>query len=298
MPNTRRGFLATAASLAAAGRTAEGAAAPLPMVKLGKYEMSRLVLGSNPLGGASHFNPILDQHMREWMTPERILEILQRAEQAGIRTWQLHNDPKLMECQRKYRDGGGKMNFLMLSDFKDPRGTLGQYKDMGLAGIAFHGERSDVLFREGQFDQVHDFLKAVHDMGLMAGISMHNPAVLDLVEGKGWEVDYYMTCVYRRSRTPAEVRAEFREATMGEPYFEGDPARMCKMIRQAKKTCFAFKILAAGRNIKGQPAVDQAFRFVFENIKPTDGVIVGMYPRFKDEITQNANLTRRFGSPA
>ena len=37
---------------------------------------------------------------------------------------------------------------------------------------------------------------------------------------------------------------------MGEPYFEKDPERMCKMIRQVKKPCFAFKILAAGRNIK------------------------------------------------
>ena len=145
-------------------------------------------------------------------------------------------------------------------------------------------------------DKIHDFLKAVHDAGLMAGISMHNPAVLDFVENKGWDVDFYMTCMYRRNRLPEEQRAEFGEAVVGEPYFEKDPERMCKLIRQTKKTCFAFKILAAGRNIKSKAAIEQAFKFVFDNIKPQDGVIVGMFPRFKDEIAENAALVRRYGA--
>src|SRR5580704_4347253 len=100
----RRSFLTSAAALAIAARTAVSAETPsLPAIKLGKHEMTRLTLGSNPLTGASHFNPILDQVMREWNTPERIMEILQRAEHAGIRSWQLHNDPKLMDVIRRYK---------------------------------------------------------------------------------------------------------------------------------------------------------------------------------------------------
>jgi hypothetical protein len=144
-------------------------------------------------------------------------------------------------------------------------------------------------------DEVNEFIKTVHDAGLLAGVSMHNPAALDHIEGKGWQADFYMTCVYRRSRNPEEQRAEFNEATVGEPYFEKDPERMCKMIRQAKKPCFAFKILAAGRNIKTPQAVEGAFRFMYQNIKPQDGVIIGMFPRFKDEIAQNAALARKYG---
>jgi hypothetical protein len=297
MIETRRGFLTSAAALAAASRVAAAeAGAPLPTVRLGKHEVSRLVVGSNPFSGASHFNPILDQLMREWMTPERILEILKRCEQAGIRTWQLHNDPKLLDCLRQYRAEGGKMNCIILSDFKEPKQTLPELAKMGPIGIAHHGERSDVLLRTRQMDAIPDFLKAARDVGVMAGISTHNPAVIDHVESKGWDPDFYMACVYRRSRTPEEVRAEFGEATVGEPYFEKDPERMCKMIRQTRKTCFAFKILAAGRAFKPPQTVEQAFRFVFENIKPQDCVIVGLYPRFKDEITQNAQLTRRYAA--
>ena len=296
MPETRRDFFASAAGLAAATPALATAAASMPTVRLGKHEVSRLVLGSNPFAGGSHFNPILDQHMREWMTPERIMELLKRSEQAGIRTWQLHTDPNLMDCMRQHRAQGGKLNTFMLSDFKEPKQTVPELAKLGVLGIVHHGERTDIQFREGKMEEVGDFLKAVRDTGLMVGLSTHHPAVVDYVEGKGWDLDFFMTCVYRRNRLPAEVRAEYGEAIVGEPYFEKDPERMCKMIRQTKRTCFAFKILAAGRNIKTKQAVDQAFRFMFENIKPKDCVIVGMYPRFKDEITENAELTRRYGA--
>ena len=92
----------------------------------------------------------------------------------------------------------------------------------------------------------------------MVGVSTHNPAVVDTVESENWDVDYYQTCLYRVSRTAEEARKEYGEAPVGEIYMEKDPERMCKMIRQTKKTCFAFKILAAGRNIKSKAAVEGA----------------------------------------
>jgi hypothetical protein len=38
-----------------------------------------------------------------------------------------------------------------------------------------------------------------------------------------------------------------------------------------------------------------AFKFAFENIKPTDGVIVGMFPWFFDEIGANTQYTKEYG---
>ena len=80
---------------------------------------------------------------------------------------------------------------------------------------------------------------------------------------------------------------------MGETYFEKDPERMCKMVRATKKTCFAFKLLAAGRGIDPAPGIEQTFRYIFANIKPRDAVIVGMWPKFKDEPRENAAAVRR-----
>jgi hypothetical protein len=82
------------------------------------------------------------------------------------------------------------------------------------------------------------------------------------------------------------------------PFVKDDPKVMSRVIRQVRQPCLAFKILAAGRLCTSQDTVREAFRFAFANIKPTDAVIVGMYPRFFDEIRANAEYTRQFGKPA
>ena len=72
------------------------------------------------------------------------------------------------------------------------------------------------------------------------------------------------------------LNGEIMEMT-GDIYMQSDPPRMYKVMRQTKKPCFAFKILAAGRI--PDKGIEQAFRTAFESIKPTDGVYVGMFPQ-------------------
>ena len=123
----------------------------------------------------------------------------------------------------------------------------------------------------------------------MVGVSCHNPQVVEYVEEKGWDVDYYMTCFYRISRTREEARRELGgEAPLGEVFLEKDPVRMTAAVRQTGKPCLGFKILAAGRRTNTPKSVAQAFDFALANIKPTDAVIVGMYPRYRDEVRENA----------
>lgn len=73
---------------------------------------------------------------------------------------------------------------------------------------------------------------------------------------------------------------------------------MCRMIRQTKKPCLAFKLFGAGRASGSPEQVEHAFRFALDGIKRTDAVIVGMYPRFKDEVRENTELVRRILTPA
>ena len=98
-------------------------------------------------------------------------------------------------------------------------------------------------------------------------------------------------------RRQEEARAAFGEAPIGEMYMEKDPERMCRAVRQTKRPCLAFKLLGAGRNIASRQQVEAAFRFAFENIKRTDAVIVGMFPKYKDEITENADIVRQLAGP-
>jgi len=237
----------------------------------------------------------MDSCMREWYTQDRRIAVLKEAEAAGINLWQVHyNDPTVDDWKR-YRAEGGKMNVLLLADFELMKNwkLLPEVAKLQPIGIGHHGNRTDERFREKRMDIVQDFTKAVHDAGVPAGVSMHNPAVMEFIEDKGWAVDYYMTCLYRVSRTVEETRAEFGEASLGESFMENDPVRMTAMVRRTSKTCFAFKLLGAGRNATRPERVEKAFRFAFENIKPRDGVIVGMFPRYRDEVRENVALVRR-----
>ena len=67
---------------------------------------------------------------------------------------------------------------------------------------------------------------------------------------------------------------------------------MYEAIRAAKKPCLAFKILGATRRCQSQETVQAAFDEAFREIKPTDGVIVGVYPNGRDEVALDARYTR------
>jgi len=64
------------------------------------------------------------------------------------------------------------------------------------------------------------------------------------------------------------------------------------VIRQVPRPCLGFKILAAGRRCDSRESVRQAFEFAFQNIKPSDAVIVGMFPKFSDHISANVQNVR------
>ncbi len=161
--------------------------------------------------------------------------------------------------------------------------------------VVHHGGVTDSLFRQGKAQAVHDFVKQVHDLGLLAGVSSHCPNNIRRIADEGWEVDLFMTCFYYVTRSREEQRQAFGDSIVDEPFFEDDPIRMTAVIREVKKPCLAFKILAAGRLCNNQAQVERAFQFAFQNIKPTDAVIVGMFPVYEDEIALNAAYTRKHG---
>jgi len=294
LANSRRRFFQTAA---AGGLTlaSSAAASILPTVKLGRWNISRLIIGANPLYGYSHCSRLLDQHLREWCTQDRVLQVLRGAEANGINTWQLHYGPREMSDLKRYLAEGGKLQWILLGmgELMTNFSLLRDVAKMQPVGIVHHGNMTDNRFRAGETEKIKDFLKAVRDTGVMVGLSTHNPAVVDAAEAQGWDLDFYMTCFYQQSRTREDLQKALGEMPVGETYLEKDPERMCKMIRQTKKTCLAFKILAAGRLISSPKQVDERIQYALQNIKPKDAVIMGMYPRFRDEVRDNADTFRR-----
>lgn len=266
---------------------------PMPMVPFGRHTVSRLIVGANPINGGSHLSRFVNNQMKQYFTDENKRSFLSHCEDVGINTWQA--GPQNIDFYKKYSGGGGKLQYISLA--KDLH-QVDRVVSGGAIAVAHHGEVTDRLFKSGRVDSVKDFLTMARDKGVMAGVSTHMPAVVDYIESEGWEPDFYMTCVYERHRTAEELKKllGYIPIPVREVYLKEDPARMFKKVQQTDKTCLAFKILAAGRLCDKQSSVENAFRTTFEQIKPTDAVIVGMYPKYEDQALINATHTRHFGN--
>jgi hypothetical protein len=297
MSSTRRSFLQVGAALAA-----QQAAQPqtqiqmpnvqVPKMKFGDAEIGRMVLGVNPFYGYSHYNNNFSVTMKEWYTQERVCAIMHQCNRYGINAFNyVHMDRAPLDLARFQAEGGTMHLIIQVS-----AGVEASMLVKNLKPLALHrqGEVVDKAYQAGQMNTVKEWCKQVRDLGVLVGVGTHKPEVIAQVEEENWDVDFYAGCVYNRTRTADEWKKALNGETLemsGETYLQSDPPRMYRVMRQTKKPCFAFKILAAGRI--PDRGVDQAFRTAFESIKPTDGIYVGMFPRVKDEVKENAERVHR-----
>jgi hypothetical protein len=307
---TRRDFLQQATGLAAcigaavpaaasADEPAAKAEAPLPTVALGPHQVTRLIIGGNPVYGHSHFNRHFSQSMIDWHTPERVQALLKRCEQAGINCWQNSFAERTLQDVERYREAGGKMHWLCLGkpDWDAHPEHIDEAARRKPIGIAPHGALAEKLHRTGKLNVLTDLLKRIRDQKVLVGLSAHNPALIELAEEKGWDVDYYMCCLYYLTRPPEEFKKLLGDdLPLGEIYLRSDPSRMFKAVRAAKKPCLVYKVLAAGRRVGNKAEVRECLKVALENIKPTDAMIVGMYQQFGDQVGENAALVRELCS--
>ena len=270
-----------------AGATA--APVQIPRMKFGNVEISRLVLGVNPMYGFAHYNSNFGRSMAEWYTQDRVCEVLHRANTYGINAFNYVNMGRAPQDLARFRSEGGEMHLIIQVTAKDDPAEL--VRNLKPLALQRRGEEIDAAFKSGTMAAERDWCKRARDLGVLVGVGTHKPEVIDFCESQGWDVDFYAGCVYNRTRKPEEIRQALNGQMIempGELYLQSDPARMYAAIRQTAKPCFAFKILAAGRI--PEDGVKAAFRTAFTSIKPIDGVYVGVFPRYKDEVKEDAEI--------
>lgn len=314
--STRREFLKGATSVAATTVAAAlmtpapvraEASSVLPTVQLGAHRVTRLLVGGNPVFGYSHFNPLLDQAMREWFTDDHIVELLVNCGRAGINTWQTSFNYDLKRIFPKARDAGCNIQFICLAASwhydekmgRSPEAVLdGTIKcaqaamELKPIGIAFHGFATDILYRAGKIDLVKSYIDRVHDLGAAAGISTHNPEILKTLHEKGFGNDFYMAGLHYLSRHREDWIRDIGTVPVDEGWIASDPPKMAAAVRQVDKPTLVYKVLAAGRKCGSETEKRAAIQWAYDNIKPTDATIIGMYPRYSDQVTETTKMVR------
>jgi hypothetical protein len=258
----------------------------MPRIQIGGHSLSRLIIGGNPFSGNSHRCPDADREMRDYYTGPRVLETLRRAEKWGVNTFQSRGDNHMIRLVNDYRLEGIRLQWIAqtASERADIFANITQIANAGAIGIYHHGSRTDRLWHEGRIDEVEAYLRAIRDAGCLVGLGTHIPEVLAYSEEHGWDVDFYMASLFMLSRRPGDDGAP-------ELFRNSDRAVMLEAIRATPKPVLAFKILGAGRL-----NADAAFAETLAGIKPTDGVVVGVFTKYGDQVAHNARLMMRLGA--
>jgi hypothetical protein len=267
----------------------------MPSITFGPHMISRLVCGSNTINGNSYLGHHMDRYMREYFTPERTVKLLLACEQAGITAHQVSMHKRSDSYLRLLWEKGSKMQIISVS--YDERESMEDVIRIARPiAIVHHGGVTDRFFAENKSGLVHDYIKKIKDKGLLAGVSAHNPDCIKKIADENWDVDFFTTCFYFLTRNLfGKVEILPTLDVYPTPFYRDDPKAMIQVMQQVKQPCLAFKILAGGRLCSDQNAVKAAFKFTFDNIKPIDGIMVGMFPWYFDEVGADAQYTRDFG---
>ncbi len=268
--------------------------ARLPKVSFCDYQISKLVIGDNPIYGYSHFNQLLSQHQKEYHTPEQVVATLKRAEEVGINSWQNSLTERSLADLQRYRNQGGTMNWFCLSPGRlwyDKPNAVFEAAKHNPFGMAPHGGGvAQRCLQEKKLAHLQDILKRIRDTGALVGLSVHDPKLLHVAEDEAWDIDYYMTGLYNLHGGADKFKKKFGYAALGEIYAREDRDKMCNAIQRTDKPCLIFKVLAAGRTIESPQHIRKEIKFALKHSKPTDPLLIGMYQQFGDQIGQNTQL--------
>ena len=292
---------------------------PMPTIRLGKHTVSRLIIGTNQVG--MHYSSPLMRAYREWNTPQQMMKYFKHCDELGINMRiQTSNDV----INRYNKEYGGKMLFSTNSGLPrtgDARAALKKVAANGPIAIHYSASGADSLWRAGEFKRIREWAKIVRDLGCLTCVNGHIPEMFMEMESQDWDIDYYMTSAYLFGRLHAEWEKLFQfnpglaPLEVGQPptemdtpnyggeiaWVRGDPPLMLKVVKQCKKPCLMFKILASGNLMATalspalqQQIVEARFKYIFENIKSTDGVVVAMWNKHEDQYALNKEYVVKY----
>lgn len=266
----------------------------LPQGALGKFKISRVILGGNLIGGWSHSRDLIyvSSLFKAYNSDRKVLETLELAERAGINTFLAVNSQ--MPLFNKYRDLTSSKMLTICQVYptaQDLKTDIDKAIDYGVNVMYVQGGFAERFVKNGQVDLLGKALDHIKSQGYLAGVGGHAVQVPIQCEKAGLQPDFYMKTLHHDnywSAHPRENRVEFsvdaqRMADHNQFHdnmFDLFPEQTIEFMHGIKKPWIAFKVLAGG----AIPPKD-GFKFAFEN--GADFICVGM---FDFQIVEDVNI--------
>jgi hypothetical protein len=242
--------------------------------EIGGVQVSRLVIGGNPVSGFSHQTSERDREMREFFTTERIHQLLRDAEAAGINTFFARTDDHILGVIREYWEAGGTIQWFaqVVYDTADAdvhREWIRRAGDMGAHGMYLHGGATDYWHANGMLDLFPEALELMRSYGVPGGFAGHR------AEAHAWvrdhvRPDFQMCCHYN----PSDRTRDPKHAGVGEKWDPADRALMLDVIGTLPCPAVHYKVFAGGNR-----PIDEAFGTLGRCVRPNDVVCIGVFPK-------------------
>ncbi len=269
----------------------------LPKGKIGKHEISRLVLGGNLIGGWAHSRDLLyvPSLFKAYNTEKKVYETLMLAEQAGVNTINIGfpSNPLIAKYKKLF---GSKIQVISQvgpdMDKNDYFVNIDKAIDFGVDIVQIQGNWCDWLVRDQKMEVIQKMMDHIRKQGYTAGLASHSIESLVACEEQGIIPDYYMKTMHHDqywSAHPREFRVPFE--VDGKKHLDHNkfhdncfclfPEKTVDFVSKTKVPVMGFKVLAAG-------AIEpkDGFRWAFEN--GADFICVGM---FDFQVVDNINIT-------
>ena len=269
----------------------------MPKGTIGKFEMSRLVLGGNLIGGWAHSRDLayVSNLFKAYNTENKVFETLMIAEQAGIDTINIaFVSNKLMLKYKKLTGSKIKVITQVAPNMNKEEyyDQINESIDLGSDIIQIQGNQCDWLVRDGRIDVIEKMMEKIRSQGYTAGLASHSIEALLACEEHGIIPDYYMKTMHHDnywSAHPREFRVPFEvdgQKSLDHNKWHDNcfclfPEKTVDFVNRVKVPVMGFKVLAAGA-ISPQ----SGFRWAFEN--GADFICVGM---FDFQIVNDVNIT-------
>ena len=248
--------------------------------KIGKLEVSRLVLGGNLLTHYTHSRDLKYVYSlaAHYNTDEKILETLATAEASGINTVSMHNPPHPISVLRRYRkERGGKIQWIICPtakvepDMTEYRQQVEELIKDGCEAIYLWGVHADSLVAQGKLDLVAKAVELPKEFGVPSGVGGHSLDVVKACEAQGVKADFYIKTFHHHNYPTGPKPDQLKEPYNEYPgYWCRNPEETAEFMKTVDKPWIAFKTMAAGAI-----PPENAFRFAFQ--RGADFVLAGMF---------------------
>lgn len=235
-------------------------------VRVGPLELSRVVCGSNPFNARSHFSAARDAEYAARFTAEAVDRVLRRALDLGLNAYENSASERAWDAVERVRRATGRtLHFVGSTRIDETSGmkSLDQklrfLLDRKAEVCIIHAQHAEKHWRGDEIPGLARMLEEIHAHGLLAGVSAHRIATVELCERKGYAIDAYLFPI--------------NATGFVYPGYDGGetPEQRAELVRAIPKPFILMKTLAAGRIPPGE-----ALQFVAESIKPTDLVSIGV----------------------